>query len=223
MQKILAMHMVSAVAQLERVEVLLTERKKMEGWDHDAEVPANIRNYIASQFSALTRSAEAMGANVTAKTANIAAAKLRRRKKGISAGDLAELNRQLRSVLSLEFDDVELYCLNAGSSAFYSPKAPLFGQDVEARIPKANDDISEAGKCFATARYTASVFHLMRAMEAAVRALTENLGIDNIEREWGKLLSDIGKKVEEMPKGAVRNDWSQAHANLYHVKQAWRN
>jgi hypothetical protein len=63
----------------------------------------------------------------------------------------------------------------------------------------------------------------MRAMEAAVQRLSAELGIRNINREWGKLLSDIGGKIENMPKGEKRDDWSQVHANLYHVKQAWRN
>ena len=43
------------------------------------------------------------------------------------------------------------------------------------------------------------------------------------DREWGKLLSDIDAKIEQMPKGDMRNAWSECHANLYHVKQAWRH
>jgi uncharacterized protein YwgA len=42
-------------------------------------------------------------------------------------------------------------------------------------------------------------------------------------QDWGILLSEINKKIESMPKGAEKNNWSQVHANLYHVKQAWRN
>jgi hypothetical protein len=26
-----------------------------------------------------------------------------------------------------------------------------------------------------------------------------------------------------MPKGKKKDEWSHCHANLYHVKQAWRN
>ena len=63
----------------------------------------------------------------------------------------------------------------------------------------------------------------MRAMEGAVQTLSSHLDIHNVNREWGKLLSDISRKIESMPKGENRNNWSQVHANLYHVKQAWRN
>lgn len=63
----------------------------------------------------------------------------------------------------------------------------------------------------------------MRAMEAAVQALCEKLQIENLQREWGKLLSDMNKKIEGMDKGPSRNQWSESHTHLYHVKQAWRN
>ena len=48
-------------------------------------------------------------------------------------------------------------------------------------------------------------------------------GINKVERAWGPLLSDLHSKIESMPKGSVRDDWSEVHVNLYHVKQAWRN
>src|ERR1700687_6353897 len=43
--------------------------------------------------------------------------------------------------------------------------APPFGYDVAKAFPRASDDILEATKCYALERYTASVFHLMRAIE----------------------------------------------------------
>lgn len=67
------------------------------------------------------------------------------------------------------------------------------------------------------------VFHLMRAMEAAVKALALRVGAAHVEKEWGKLLSDISTAIEAMPKGAERDRWSESHSHLYHVKQAWRN
>jgi HEPN domain-containing protein len=164
-----------------------------------------------------------MGVVVTSKTAAEAVRRLRARKAIITFTEMGELSKQLSNVVQYEVGDVEFYCMSQGASAFYSPPEPLFGDLVETRIPKASNDISEGGKCFATGRYTASVFHLMRAMEAAVQAISGRLGISNVEREWGKLLSDIATKIEPMPKGDERNDWSQVHANLYHVKQAWRN
>lgn len=101
--------------------------------------------------------------------------------------------------------------------------APAFGVEVDDAFPTAAAEISEAAKCLAFQRPTATVFHLMRAMELAVQKLAERLGIPKIEKEWGKLLSDISKEIESMPKGSARNAWSSIHVHLYHVKQAWRN
>ena len=110
-----------------------------------------------------------------------------------------------------------------GTADLYQQKASLFGNSVDDAFPRSVEDISEAGKCLSLDRATASVFHLMRAMEAAVGRLSTKLNIPNPDREWGKLLSDIAKKIEEMPKGDDRNKWSESHTHLYHVKQAWRN
>jgi hypothetical protein len=97
------------------------------------------------------------------------------------------------------------------------------GRSVAAAFPDIQDDLAEAMACRALERPTASVFHLMRAMEAAVQALAARLGIEGVTREWGKLLSDMKREIEAMPKGKSRDAWSENHSLLYHVKQAWRN
>ena len=106
---------------------------------------------------------------------------------------------------------------------FIKSDDPPYGREVDDAFPKASGEISEAAKCLAFQRPTACVFHLMRAMELAVQKLAECLRIDNIEKEWGKLLSEIAKVIEQMPKGQGRDAWSGVLTHLYHVKQAWRN
>lgn len=93
-----------------------------------------------------------------------------------------------------------------------------------------SEDIDNAGKCLGLEQATASVFHLMRAMEAIVSKVAKRLGglSDNPEKEWGKLLSDIGTYIERLPKSNlaeknVRKAWSECHKNLYHVKESTRN
>ena len=113
--------------------------------------------------------------------------------------------------------------LGTKHSKYLTSEEPPFGREVEDVFPTASEDISEAAKCLSLQRPTAVVFHLMRAMESAVQRLASHLGILNVDREWGKLLSDINGAIEAMPKGIVRNGWSQSHTHLYHVKQAWRN
>ena len=132
---------------------------------------------------------------------------------------IEDLNSRLRDELSLR----HLYVVPNDQVKYFAPKAALFGPEVEARFPLVSEDLECAGKCLALSQPTACVFHLMRMMEAIVGELCTFHQIANPDREWGKLLSDLSKKIEAMPKGKLRNEWSEAHSNLYHVKQAWRN
>lgn len=110
------------------------------------------------------------------------------------------------------------------NSKYVTSDDTTFGQAVDDAFPKAAEEISEAGKCLALHRFTASVFHLMRAMELAVARLSEAIGTGkSTDKEWGKILSDIGSAIKEMPTGSERDRWSESHTHLYHVKQAWRN
>jgi len=124
---------------------------------------------------------------------------------------LVQMNSKLVLVFGSRFAD------------FIKSDEPPYGTEVDDAFPKASGEISEAAKCLALNRSTACVFHLMRAMELAVQKLAERLGKTDIEKEWGKLLSDISKEIEAMPKGEARDAWSGIRTHLYHVKQAWRN
>jgi hypothetical protein len=124
----------------------------------------------------------------------------------------SRLQDELKSRHVLMLDDKECQ--------FYNEKPH---QTIQESFPDSIEDLEEAAKCFALRRFTGTVFHLMRAMECAVQLLAQEIGVTNLEREWGKLLSDLGAAIEKMPKGKKRDAWSESHSHLYHVKQAWRN
>ena len=137
--------------------------------------------------------------------------------------DVENLQKRILDDLYNEF----YFHLDQRDVPYYQTK-DIFGPKVAAKFRKASEDIEEAGKCIALQRPTASVFHLMRAMEVVVQRLGKKLGVANVDKEWGKILSDIGRAIEAMPKYTEtekrkRARWSEANANLYHVKQAWRN
>jgi hypothetical protein len=46
---------------------------------------------------------------------------------------------------------------------------------------------------------------------------------NNVDLEWGKILSNMSPPIEAMPKGNEKKEWSAAFTLLMHVKQAWRN
>jgi len=96
-------------------------------------------------------------------------------------------------------------------------------RDIFDQFPTCIEDYAEAFKCFSVGRNTATVFHLMRAMEAAVKEIGKHLGIANVEKAWGKILADIDVKIKAMPAGKNKKAWNEVRANLYHVKECWRN
>ncbi len=113
--------------------------------------------------------------------------------------------------------------------AGYYDDAPLFGEAVALKFGDAVTDIQEAGKCFALARYTACVFHLMRVMEHSVQYLGKQLGVGLVEeKNWHNILDEVDKAIKNLPVGTgrqkgERNKFSQASAYLRMVKDAWRN
>lgn len=211
-----------AFAQIERIAALTGQWEDPTPASPDTEVLRKVRKHVASHYTAIRDAAHAMGAPVTRAAASRAVTRLNGRE-NLTFRELRVINNEIGSRLEDEILSLNFYCMPKMSSEYYNPAEPLFGASVANRIPEASDDVSEAGKCFAVGRYTASAFHLMRAMEVAVKVLSSELGIENVEREWGKLLSDIAKAIEPMRKGEKRDEWSAVHANLYHVKQAWRN
>jgi hypothetical protein len=136
-------------------------------------------------------------------------------------------SRRCEIALRTDLKAAKFIAVDFAKANFYENKQ-LFGQQVEDTFGESTEDIEEAGKCFAFGRYTASVFHLMRAMESAVKVLGIKLDVtvidkNNIDLEWGKIITNIKTKVETMDRGAIKNDWCEAVSLLYHVKQAWRN
>lgn len=104
-------------------------------------------------------------------------------------------------------------------------KQQLFGSEVEAKFPQMSEDIAEAGKCLALQRGTATVFHLMRVMEIAVRQFGDKLGITLVsDKNWHNILDEINKAVKALDQKAPQTKaFAQASAHLYNVKLCWRN
>jgi HEPN domain-containing protein len=108
---------------------------------------------------------------------------------------------------------------------------PLFGQKVAERFNAASRDIAAAGRCMALDEWTATVFHLMRAVEIALQTLARRLRIRSVKvKEWVTLLKDIDTAlaaIRNRPRTPKRDRvleyYSQARANIAVFKDAWRN
>lgn len=104
--------------------------------------------------------------------------------KGVREALLKEFQRHL--FFQVPYEDREWY-----------EKRPLSSLAAK-RFPTADDELSEAGKCFALDRHTAVVYHSMRALEVGLVALAKRLEVKIDKRQWGPLIDDIGDKIEEI-------------------------
>lgn len=98
-----------------------------------------------------------------------------------------------------------------------------FEAEIESKFPMFASEMVSAARSIGFGLPAGAVFYLMRVMEASVAVLATKLGIQNVDKEWGKILSDIDAKIELMPKSDERKRWSELRSNLWHVKECWRN
>lgn len=112
------------------------------------------------------------------------------------------------------------------SSARYFSGEPLFGDAVEDGFPDVSYDVAEAGKCLALGRWTATVMHLMRVLEAGLEALAKHLNVPSGEN-WNSVLNAIEGKLREVRRkvdGREEEQWAaEAGVHLRFIKNAWRN
>jgi hypothetical protein len=90
--------------------------------------------------------------------------------KGCTVKEFADTLEQLSETISWEIEEKMFMFIPTSRSDRYG-KEQAFGEGVAQKFPSSSFDIKEAGNCFATASYTASVFHLMRVLESGLIAL----------------------------------------------------
>jgi len=117
------------------------------------------------------------------------------------------------------------------STESHYEKAALFGSLVSQEFSKADYDIREAGNCYATGRYTACVFHLMRVAEHGLRALAKKVRVPFPKtfdsKTWGELIGDIENEIGKLkPRSSGAKDlefYNAAAAQFRYFKNGWRN
>jgi hypothetical protein len=138
-----------------------------------------------------------------------------------------EFGRRLQTISNILHSEIEartFFHMPAEQATFYDQKE-LFGPEVNAKFPSIQFDMVEAGNCYAMGRGTACVFHLMRIMEVGVQQFGTKLGVTLAdEKNWQNILDETNKAIKTFPaKAGSTIEMSQAAANLYSVKLAWRN
>jgi hypothetical protein len=138
---------------------------------------------------------------------------------------IPELARQIRRELSA----VYLMAVPNDKVGLLKEADP-FGSAVPDRFPEVADEITEASRSLAFGLNTASVFHLMRIVEAGLTALVTSLGISDYLPSWKGLLSQVDKALADLEKQkkdasarAKIRVISEARLHIAAIKDAWRN
>jgi len=129
--------------------------------------------------------------------------------------------------------DAKLFLYVPSHRATYYESENILSDGAKQAFPSACKEIREAGNCFATACYTASVFHAMRAVETGLWALGRELKITfpfPIElADWQNVIEKIEseiKKLAQLPKGTKRDEdqkfYSEAASHFRYFKDGWR-
>lgn len=122
--------------------------------------------------------------------------------------------------------------LNAREQEFYEPAQSHYGTQVNTSFPSITYEIDEAAKCLALGRSTASAFHSIRCLEAAIRAMSRCLGIPDptkgADRSWHNALRAFKTEMDRRwpPSGRLSGDgrrFEELHAILSSLQSPYRN
>jgi hypothetical protein len=135
-----------------------------------------------------------------------------------------ELSTRIEDELSAKM----VMIMPSSKTSYFDGSNNVFPVSVRNKFPSAEYDMDEGSKCYAFARYTACVFHLMRILELGLNTLGSSLGL-SIAPNWNRAITDIeneigGRSYATHP--GWRDDepfYSEAAAHFRMVKNAWRN
>jgi hypothetical protein len=224
----------NAVRFVEIMEALQGSRALMR---RNVEVNPNHEEFSSQDLEslrliaqALASSAGDLGTPLTKLAAERLESKIPRRKKGskfLRKDALRELD-SLHERLCDETSLIHLFVMDAATRRYFGTDGLAFGEHVADALSQAIPDIIDAGDCIALKKGTASVFHLMRVMEAALKALGKLLDIPYAP-SWESYINQIEGKITARHK-TKSIKWKRDEAfyreilgDLQTVKLAWRN
>jgi hypothetical protein len=148
------------------------------------------------------------------------------------AKELANKFKSLQIVMKNEAETKTVLVLQPEKAQMFGSTEPAFGREVGLKFPSITYDMEESAKCLALDRSTASVFHAVRCLEAALKANAKCLDIPDPtlanDRNWGNMLSAIEKKMDSRwPKktrlGGDVSYFERIFAALNAIKNPYRN
>jgi phage anti-repressor protein len=142
--------------------------------------------------------------------------------------------KSLENMIEKELGE-QLYLFVPPEDAIWFWKFHIFGTDISnafsLSIEDINNEMKEAGTCYATSCHTACVFHAMRVLEHGLRVLAKDVELTFDIQQWYNIINDIEAKIREiakaMPRGTAKNErlkfLSEAAKEFTYFKDGWRN
>jgi hypothetical protein len=192
-------------------------------------VKPNTIQVMKDRLTSLKRELETMGARMTELAVDRAVHVI---DSDAVAGDLGRACGEIDSRMMDELSLINLYVVDVKNAHFLGdePSKNPFGDSVAEKFPSSTYDISEAAKCLAVRRWTASVTHLMRALEPALNSLANAINVPFERTNWQNILDQIEKEIRQRSKQPPFPDWkedeqfySESAAYFRILKDAWRN
>src|SRR5258708_1329249 len=215
------------------LQIIKTKVGSTQDAEITKEIAENVRNGLVNVLKELQSSLKILDAKISA---FITHELLTQVAKGpITFKQFALSVDHIDTTLMHELSNISLFVMPSKKVEYFNPPSPIFGRDVEAAFPSAAYEIEEASKCFALDRDTGAVFHLMRTMEIAIRAIAKCIGVSDpitgFDKNWGSILrkmkAEIEKRNSASPQlwnaSADREFFENAYASLDAVRVAWRN
>jgi hypothetical protein len=182
----------------ERITACRTRMEHDGAADPNAVISEGTRNHVAQQFQEWRRLFENHGLTHSEHTAM-------RFEQDVRTLSYRQVIDRLDGLLKDFADDctdrrVEVVPADKTRFLGSDERGATFGAAVENTFPQATKEIREAGRCLALGLNTASVFHLMRAVEYALRALLVAAGetgpnIPLEYQEWGRLITTLEDRL----------------------------
>lgn len=132
----------------------------------------------------------------------------------VDYAEMTSLLRELRERIEDDLHSVVFVSLSPDESRLYDKPDEDWGK-VISRFPKTRHDIEESSKCFALARYSAALFHVLLVAEFGVIKVSELFNVAGDRPGWGALerLQRINDK-KPSDKSALEQQHSDFLKNL---------
>jgi len=138
---------------------------------------------------------------------------------------------ELRRCFVAEMESRLCYMILPGRESYYAEDPSAFvSKETLKKFPSIKFDLTEAGKCFATERFTACVNHLVKVAEYAYLSFIRYAGLSpEMEKNWNRGLNALHESIrnKDIPFNKLSDDaeryFVELEGYLRTFKTAWRN